>query len=338
LRSALLRLATAPLAARIISRAARDRATIFMLHRFLDPDNGVEGLHPDALRRALAHLRRERYELVSLEDLLRRIGGVGAPLKNAVAFTVDDGYADHATIAAPVFAEFDCPSTTFVTTGFLDGQLWFWWDRAHYVFRNTPLPAIALDWGSTRTVYNCTTPAAREASGHTFVQGCKVMPDREKNLLLGQLAEAAEVIVPQEAPAECAPMSWAQLRRCEQLGMTFGPHTVTHPILARTDDEQCESEIIGSWQRLRQKASAPVPIFCFPNGGSRDFGIRETNILRREGFLGAVSGEPGYVMRHMYRADPGWIYKLPRFGFPADLPHLVQYVSGLEDIKLTFRS
>lgn len=33
-----------------------------------------------------------------------------------------------------MFAEFDCPFTTFLTTGFLDRTLWFWWDRIEYVF------------------------------------------------------------------------------------------------------------------------------------------------------------------------------------------------------------
>ncbi len=28
-------------------------------------------------------------------------------------------------------------------------------------------------------------------------------------------------------------MSWDQARLCEERGMTFGPHTVTHPILSR---------------------------------------------------------------------------------------------------------
>ena len=62
------------------------------------------------------------------------LSGDGPPLNRAVAFTIDDGYVEQATVAAPVFAEFDCPVTTFVTSGFLDRALWFWWDQIEYVF------------------------------------------------------------------------------------------------------------------------------------------------------------------------------------------------------------
>src|SRR5262245_38025762 len=118
-------------------RLLRDRGVIFMLHRFRDPDLGVDGHDPRVLRRALDYLRRHRYELVSLMDLLKRLKNRSQPPRGAIAFTFDDGYQDQATIGAGIFSEFDCPVTTFVTTGFVDRTMWFWWDRIQYVFRET---------------------------------------------------------------------------------------------------------------------------------------------------------------------------------------------------------
>jgi peptidoglycan/xylan/chitin deacetylase (PgdA/CDA1 family) len=313
------------------------RATIFMLHRFDDPVTGSEGMDPDVLRRGLEYLRRERYELVALQEILERAAGNGPPLKAAVAFTVDDGYADHATVAAPVFAEYDCPSTTFVTTGFIDGDMWFWWDRASYIFQHAEMPTFTVELRSGRMTFDCSTASARRDACREFVDLCKVMAESEKVRALAELADAAEVHVPHQPPAEYAPMSWEQLRRSEQLGMTFGPHTVTHPILARTSDEQCYAEVSSSWQRLMEQAVAPVPVFCYPNGGAGDFGAREVDAVKRAGMLGAVSGMPGYVRRHSSHGDADWAYRLPRFSFPTDLPHLVQYVSGLERMKQILR-
>jgi peptidoglycan/xylan/chitin deacetylase (PgdA/CDA1 family) len=104
----------------------RHCGTIFMLHRFQDAERGAAGCDVSKLRGALAYLVKNNYEFVTLVDLFERLAGRGPQPRGVVAFTIDDGYIDQATIAAPIFAEFGCPVTTFVSTGFLDGKLWFW--------------------------------------------------------------------------------------------------------------------------------------------------------------------------------------------------------------------
>src|SRR5262245_7266960 len=128
---------TVPGVAAPFARLRRGRAVIFMLHRFRQAELGIEGHDPLEVRRGLEYLRRKRYELVSLTEVFERLAGQGRPLDRSVAFTIDDGYLDQATVAGPIFADFDCPVTTFVSTGFLDGRLWFWWDRIEHVFRQT---------------------------------------------------------------------------------------------------------------------------------------------------------------------------------------------------------
>ena len=109
-------------------------APIFMLHRFRGHESAGEGHDPAALRANLTWLRANKCPLVPLTELLDRLAE-GAPTARAVAFTVDDGYADFASVAAPIFAEFDCPVTVFVTTGFLDGHDWMWWDKLAVALR-----------------------------------------------------------------------------------------------------------------------------------------------------------------------------------------------------------
>ena len=95
----------------------------------------------------------------------------------AVAFTIDDGYLDHAKVAAPIFAEFDCPVTTFVTTGFLDGQLWLWWDRIQYVFENTPRTSVTLSPSGVRLTYSWRDALQKTRAEEDFVARCKKIPD-----------------------------------------------------------------------------------------------------------------------------------------------------------------
>jgi peptidoglycan/xylan/chitin deacetylase (PgdA/CDA1 family) len=331
------RMFASPAIAAAFSPFMRGRATILMAHRFHDPDRGVEGQDPDAMRRGLAYLRKERYELLSLQELFARLAGVGPPVRGAVAFTIDDGYADQARIGADVFAEYDCPVTTFVTSGFLDGRLWMWWDRVEHLIRRTSRRELGVTLGGSPLAYRFEEPADRERAIADFVPRCKRVPDAEKHRAIEEMAAAAEVDLGVGPPPEYAPMSWDDLRACERRGMSFGPHTVSHPILSRATDEQARFELVESWDRLRAEASRPVPIFCYPNGTWEDFGPREEKTLEAMGLLGAVVGVPGHADGASWRNGGGSRFRVRRYVHPSDAVRLIQYVSGIERCKQILR-
>src|SRR4030095_7304130 len=117
-----------------------------------------------------------------------------------VAFTLDDGYEDQATVGAPIFAEYDCPVTTFVTTGFLDRELWFWWDRIEYVCRHTKRPRVTVRLGSSPVSYRWEKAGERLRAQLDFIERCKEVPDAEKHAGMQALAADAEVELTQHAP------------------------------------------------------------------------------------------------------------------------------------------
>jgi peptidoglycan/xylan/chitin deacetylase (PgdA/CDA1 family) len=315
----------------------RERATIFMLHRFALPELGVWGDQPEQLRSGLAYLRRHGHVLISLEEIFQRLSQ-GTPLpRRAVAFTIDDGYFDQVEIAAPIFAEFDCPVTTFVCTGFLDRELWMWWDRIEYVLRRTEHRDLQVQLGQQTWTGSWSDSAERLRLQSDFTERCKALPDAEKQAAIEQLAKAAEVALPAEAPAEYAPMSWEDLRRAERGGMSFAPHTVTHPVLSRTPDQQARREIELSRDRLASEAAGPEAVFCYPNGQRGDFGSREFRILGELGFLGAVVGYLGHASPGDFHSEPDARFCVRRYSYPSDLPGLIQCVTGIERFKSMLR-
>jgi peptidoglycan/xylan/chitin deacetylase (PgdA/CDA1 family) len=326
-----------PGAASLFAPFARGCGVIFMLHRFRAPGFAKEGHNPTGLRRALAHLRRSRYHILSLEQMLR-LAARGAVPNRAIAFTIDDGYADHAEVAGPIFAEFDCPVTTFVTTGFLDGRLWFWWDRIEHVFTLTHRRDLRVVLGDQVLAYQWESDAERRGAMADFTARCKDVSNDVKLSGIEQLANAADVVLPATPPACYAPMTWEQLRSCEARGMSFGPHTVTHPVLSRVSDEQSRWELAESWRRLREEARHPTPVFCYPNGQPSDFSEREITTLQQMGFLGAVVGSAGFVSSEAVRREARAPFAVRRLPFPDDdLPRLVQYVGGAERMKTLLR-
>jgi len=317
--------------------AQKNCATILMMHRFTHNDRGIVGFDPSQLRKGLDYLRRHNYEFLSLTDLFGRLDGKGVQLNGAVVFTIDDGYIDHAEIAAPIFAEFDCPVTTFVTTGFLDGTLWMWWNKIEFIFQKTTRQSVEFCAGVETVRYTLNGDGKIMPAQENFIDRCKLLGDEEKIKAIASLAENAEVDLPESPPARYAPMTWDDARLCEKRGMTFGPHTVTHPVLSRTTSEKAEWEITESWRRLCAEVRKPVAIFCYPNGQFSDFGPREIGIFRKLGLPGAVVGESGFA-ETLSSTDNDWPFKVPRFSYPESHSVLIQYVSGIERCKQMVRS
>jgi peptidoglycan/xylan/chitin deacetylase (PgdA/CDA1 family) len=337
LQRVLLKTLTTPALTPLFAPFMRNRATIFCLHRLHDVDRGTPGHDLQTLRAILARLRRERYALVGLEDLFRGLGEGDQRMSRAVAFTLDDGYVDQAELAGRVFGEFDCPATVFVVTGFLDGQLWLWWDRIEYILRHATRPMLEVELGGSVLRYTADEGGGYRSAQADFTERCKQVPDEEKEAAILRLVAAAEVDVPKRPPPDYAPMSWADLRACEQRGLTFGPHTVTHPVLSRTSDDRSHCEITQSWTRLAREARAPLPIFCYPGGQPWEYGPRERATVRELGAIGAVAGLQMHVTSRVFQRDPDARFEVPRFGYPADPRAVLQYASGLERVKRIVR-
>lgn len=326
---------------RVLKLAAplgRTRATILVAHRFADAEAGTPGLDPAPVRTSLELLRRHKFNIVSLTDLVRQLRQ-GDPLPpRTVAFTVDDGYADFARVAAPLFAAYDCPVTVFVTTGFVDRALWNWWDKIEFVMRRTARRGFTLDVGGLPLRESWSSDEQRALVQARMTELLKVVPDEHKREAITALADALAVELPAEAPPAYAPLTWDDIRACERSGVSFGPHTVTHPILSRVGASCAEAEIRGSWERLRAEVSSPVPVFCYPSGTPGTFSERDRAIVRDAGLLGAVSSFPGYVRHHHYRApDSPRLFEIPRFGYPEQERLFRHTIFGLQSAKLWLR-
>jgi len=317
-------LAASPLTA--LASRQRGMATIFMLHRFAADAGGHD---PRVVRRLLSWLRSHRFELLDLEEVFRRLSGEGPPLGRAVAFTIDDGYRCQAEVAAPIFAEYEAPVTTFLTTGFIDGALWLWWDKVEYVLQHARVDRLMVDAGGRWLDLDLQGPRQRRLATERLAEHFKSLAETDRLTAIAELSDGALVPIPDTPPHAYRPMTWEQVRRCEAGGMRFGPHTVTHPVLARTDAAQSQREIEQSWQRLTSEVARPVPVFCYPNGRESDFGPRETAILKELGFLGAVTAEGGYATAAGFSGSEG-AFRVPRFSFSDAHEENLRYASGLE--------
>jgi len=321
----------------------RGLGIVFMLHRFRTRDSetgpGHRAVH---LRNFLEYIRARGFPVLPVDELLRGMRTGEIERGPSLAFTLDDGYHDQAEVAAPIFAEFGFPATIYPVVDFLDGRIWLWWDRLEYVLRETDRPRAQVDLGS-RGAFEFALGAQdeRRRAVTDLTQRMKELGAAERDDVIECLAEACGVDIPSKPPSRYAPMSWDQARDLEPRGITFGAHTLSHPILSRECAEVSAREIAGSWERIQREVTRPMPVFCYSNGRPIDFGEREIRTVRELGLEAALAADAGYVHAKGTRryatltrlAEPGEteldLFRIPRYSLPAIRPTRVRMVSGL---------
>lgn len=307
-------------------------ASVFFLHRFAAPELGVAGHDPARLRSNLEYLRARKYSLLSVGTLMKHIEE-GMPLeRTSVIFTVDDGYEDFATVAAPIFAEYDCPVTVFLITDFVSGRLWNWFDRVECAFRETAHAQLSIQIEDQRLEYRWRDATEREVASEELVERLKLVEDGAKERLIVEIARSLEVDLHRGVPARDKAMTWDQVRTCSKSGVTFGPHTMTHPILSRVDDAKAEKEISGSWLRVSAETEAAVPVFCYPNGTPADFSCRDEKAVARAGMKGGLSTVQASLLSVRSGLSVRNRFAIPRFSY-VEGAAFVQIASGIEAMR-----
>jgi peptidoglycan/xylan/chitin deacetylase (PgdA/CDA1 family) len=315
------------------SWSTRGYVCIFTYHRFTSARNESGRTGTDLLARTLSRLRRDGFRFVALEELLSDPGDGDS---RRVVFTVDDGYADFQS-AADVFLDHECAATVFLPTAFIDGDDWLWWDKIEHVCRQAPAgsyepvidgPAVVLAPGDGEE---------RAIEARRVAAVCADLPHETRLGFIEELASMTGVDLPRRAPRRYAPLSWDEVRRLEKAGIHFAPHTVTHPVLSRVDDEQVSWEIAESWRRVREELDHPSPILAYPSGSPSDFGDREARIASECGLLAAVTTRPGCAALPISDLAGG-AFRLPRFPEPPDPDGATLAASGFYSLRRRFAS
>lgn len=306
------RVLTSPLLIRLSSFDRRSAASVLMLHRFANPDLGVSGHDPEQLRENLAFLRRNDFHICALDELVAMLAAGMAPLPNTVVFTVDDGYADFAEIGAPIFAEFDVPATTFLITSFVGSERWVWYDVIRYCANQHLTGRFTLDFDGQQTVLAWRNATERRAEIRKLIAYLHSCPTESTERVVAEFPRLLGVSLPDRPTQRFSALTWEDVRRWEERGMKFGPHTHTHPILARSSSERVREELMQSMSLLREHVRSPSGTLCFPSGTPRDYSPRDQEIASSLGLAAAVTAHGGRAGRPR---TPSELFAIPRLAY-----------------------
>jgi Polysaccharide deacetylase len=143
---------------------------------------------------------------------------------------------------------------------------------------------------------------ARVQAIDTILRNVKYAPPAERLAKAAALQERVGGGLPDDLM-----MSEAQIRALHEQGFEIGAHTITHPILKRTDESSARREIGASREILQGITGAPICLFAYPNGRPHeDYDAVHVDMVRACGFRAAVSTAWGAASRHSDR------FQLPR--------------------------
>ncbi len=315
----------------LFNRFTRNSATVFMMHAVIPVHDGRDVTSTDLLEKYFAYLKRHKYTVLSLKQYVQALKNREDTYK-AVVFTIDDGYRDFYQHAYSVFKKHGYPATVFLTSDFIEGRIFLWWNQIEHAIGHTVKTAAAVDWMGLGTL-PLRTPEEK-ASAITLITGhCKKIPNVLMRRQIARLVEQMGVDISDQPKGEYAPLHWDEILEMQEHGIDFHPHSKTHPILTQISREECATELRESRECLEQHLGRTADILCYPDGAAADFDETTIECAREAGYCAAVTGMAGYDDT---RKDTD-LFRIRRLGLPPNPLYFKEYISGLEAFKFRLR-
>ena len=283
-----------PFAARVIDRHARTGFPIFMLHRVLPEREACydpEMVTPIEMFDGFLGWLSERYEVVSIPELVRERAEPPNRVKALCALTFDDGWRDTYLHAFPLLQRYRMTATVFLAVRFIGTGRAFWQERL----------SACLDRAGKRGVQDallrflsqcfpwCPRLTRQEFTFCRLRQLLLTRPSQEAEEFARKLEEATGT---GEGGAERVFLNWEEVRVMRDAGIAFGSHTLNHTLLTRASPETARQEIEISRRELEHYLSDRVWAFSYPWGHTTP---QITQQVKEAGYAFALTTERALV-------------------------------------------
>jgi peptidoglycan/xylan/chitin deacetylase (PgdA/CDA1 family) len=291
---------------------ASGEVLVLTLHRVLEDVQASTTRSPkgmivrkETFHELLKYLKK-RCEIVRVENAFGLRSANGKP---RVAITFDDGWKDTGAIAFPLAEQYGMPITVFVCPALVNKFSPFWPERIIAARR-----AASADVDrKTQFVELCRAAGLNDplsSHGNAEIEEENLL-SQIKNLSardLQKLVCSAEQLAVRWGnfdtpdPLE-ATLSWEELIRLHERGVSIGSHSQNHCILTQLEESQVAAEIADSKTHIERVLGGPCTLFAYPNGSwSKD--VRRW--AKESGYELAFINTPGMWKRDR---DP---YLIPR--------------------------
>lgn len=286
------------------SRRLAGSCSVLLYHRVcrLDNDYLLLSVTPDNFYEQINFLKRD-CRILTAEEFREIIIKRKRFPPRSVLLTFDDGYADNYYNAMPVLEALDVQAIFFISTGFVDKQVEFWWDKLENIIIQNGQRIKEINFNGFYVkmeslkdgvdAFNKIFPVLRNLN----------VADRGK--LINEWAAKASLNLDRDA---YRPMTWEELKQFkDSSSVVIGGHTVNHPSLGALSIPEQRFEIESSKKELERHLNTRIYYFSYPFGQAYDYTKNSKEICKDAGYEIAFANYPDRVTIISNR------YSLPRF-------------------------
>lgn len=209
-----------------------------------------------------------------------------------VCLTFDDGFANVATVAAPILRRYSAPAAVFLVTGLVDTSDTVWFARLHDALIKTS--ATTLRFGDTNIALRSTHERAKASARLQAI--VKMAPAADVGSLVAEIIERLgldpRAPIPADSPFRILDSATIRELVAEDL-LRFGGHTTSHTILTRLPLAQASRDLADCQLALEAITGRKSVLFAYPNGRASDFDDSIITVLRSLGVEFALTTEAG---------------------------------------------
>ena len=272
--------------------------TIFMLHHvrprrgnLFQPNHHLE-ITPEFLRMTLAHVRKSGIEIVTIDEMHRRLAESDFSRRFA-CFTFDDGYRDNRDFALPVMRDYGAPFTVYATSDFAQGTGRLWWVALERMIAKAD--AIDAEIAGITVHLDANTPAEKQSAFDRLHEILRGLPSdqavRDETSKLCARHGIDDAVISKEL---C--LSWDELKAfADDPLVTIGAHTISHCNLAKQSEAMAIEEMTVGRARIEDNLQRPVHHFAYPYGDRNACGAREFALAQTAEFKTGVTTRPGMI-------------------------------------------
>lgn len=282
--------------------------------RWIDPTNHIPINIFENHMRFLANKRN----VIKMDELTISIRENKPLPMGTIVITLDDGYLDNLTNAAPILKKYNLPATLYLATGYIERGENQWIDQLYTCFNERTKDRLIISEISenqmvlddSESLWTAYSQIAKYLLVSTYKRRTHVLTSIKKQL------------APNHKPPRLT-MNWDDVRALvnNNKNITLGSHTYNHIDISSTNDKEAISEIqIGTDDIQRETGQRPVH-FSIPYSRTVEY---LPALLKEMGYRSSVSDNLDLLINS--ESNP---YFLGRVKTPFDLSRLAHYTSGV---------
>ena len=254
--------------------------------------NRLLEVNPHFFSRVIRRLRRSGVDLVSLDEMRRRL--VEQDFRRRfVCLTFDDGYRDVMQWAYPVLRKHEVPFALYIPTSFPDRVGELWWLALERVIAANRRIGLTVD-GEDRRFDTETTAQKQEVFDSLYWWLRERKTEEELRVAVRDLCARYGVDMKSFCEELC--MSWDELGELARDPLcTIGAHTVNHVILTKASDRVARGELEMGRAVIEAALGVRPQHLAYPVGDLSSAGVREYRLAEELGFKTATTTVPGVL-------------------------------------------